>query len=299
MYNSIKSKKKNKIYVMKSLVQYIKESLINEAYSFEFMKKIDGELIKLCEEDPSFKKTPNINNVDEVLLMIFDKTSGKLLDTYNIPRSREELFNRTKGFWGSLKDVNAKSKYTKSWIGDMVRAYEEEGERPLHVNVITKTAGIQIILANPENANVVSKVVANNFDIFNDDEPKSTPLTEEEIEILTNWFEDNVKNLEIIKKKGTFAAYFPSKEDVRKSGERLGYNAMPHLTISRPPAMKGNLKITIYKKGNWAASEWPDIRRMMDNDGNPKYATVESIIENALETNFKKRWAERLGAELK
>ena len=284
---------------MKSLVEFIRESLINEEYTHDFMKQIDGKLIKLCEKDPNFKNTPSINSVNEILLMIFDQTSGKLLDTYNIKREESKYFKNTDGFWGSLKAAGAKAKYAKSWIGDMVRAYDEEGSQPLHVNVITKAAGIQIMLANSENANIVSKVVSDNFDIFKEDVPKSTPLTEQEIEILTNWFESNVKNVEVITKKGTFAAYFPSRAEVKAGKDRLGYNAMPHLTISRPPAMKGNLKIAIYKKGNWAASEWPDTRRMMDNEGNPKYVTVESIIENALETNFKKRWAERLGAELK
>jgi hypothetical protein len=134
-------------------------------------------------------------------------------------------------------------------------------------------------------------------------------IDEEDIKKLQEWFEENIKYFGVETSKGTYAVYFPDRETLKNKTktnwqgaelpERMGLNNIPHLTISKPSRLKGGFGITVYKKGRWAASDFPDPRRAFDKDGNPKYATVEHVISMLNKNIINGKWKEDLDIQLK
>lgn len=127
---------------------------------------------------------------------------------------------------------------------------------------------------------------------------KRTPLDEKEVETLKSWFDEHVKVFEPIEKNGTLSIYFPDRATLKAVKDRVGLSNIPHMTFSKPKRLKGGFGLTIYKKDNWAGSEFPSPTRAFDENGKPKYATVEDVIA-LLDKNFAKRWANRLDADMK
>lgn len=133
-------------------------------------------------------------------------------------------------------------------------------------------------------------------------ESTSTPLSDKELEELTKYFRDLTDNCEIIinNKYGSMGVYFPDRKTLQDdTWERVGLSNIPHLAISKPSRLKGGFCITIYKKGRWAASEFPDRRRAFDENGKPKYSTVEDLIE-IFDKNIKNgKWKDDLDIQIK
>lgn len=259
---------------MKNLNQYIYESLLLEAYDAE-------NVIKKLQQIEGFDtKIKASNNPTNLYFLKFNKTTGEFEDSYKTKNDEylgdyyivHGLWEKYGWYWGISKEFSDKS---------------------VDIVANTKKSGIIIGYFDDANTEIIKQFVKDNLKLF---DTSSEGLTKDEIAELDKFFSSMVKNYEKKLDKKTFAAYFPSREDAKKLG-RVGLSNIPHITISRPNNYKGNLKVTSYRNGNWQGTEWPDQRRMMNNDGTLKYPNIDSILDY-LEKTLKK-YGDSFGAELK
>lgn len=270
---------------MKTLNDYINESLLFEAY----------DAVDVCKKIQSIEgfntKIKASNSPDKLYLLKFNKTTGDVIDekTCNNDINNEYVkeFNCCVNCDYCIDNNN---KEYISWL--MAPGWNDCS---LSVDIVenTKKRGIIIGYFDKANTEIIKQFVKDNLKLF---DTSSDGLTKNEIDELDKFFSSIVKNYEKKLNKKTFAAYFPSQEDAKKLS-KVGLSNIPHITISRPPSYKGNLKVTSYRAGNWQGTEWPDVRKIMNSDGSPKYSNIDSII-SYLEKIIVKN-GDKLGVELK
>lgn len=270
---------------MKKINIFLKESLfINEA-AYDLYDKIYEKISNIDK----FIKTPIFKDkIKEATLLTFNKTTGELINKEILSNDKHhDEFH----FWND--DSN-------------VIIYFEDGSVNYGVSVVTNTkkGGIKILVANENNVDIVINFVKDNLEMF---DFSSESLSKEDIDILTNFFKENVKHFGVKTDKGTFAIYFPDRETLKNKvnyvwngtpiPDRMGVNNIPHLTVSKPHRLKGGYGVTLYKKGRWSASEYPNPKRAFNSDGTPKYGSISDVIA-LINDNFG-TWRFDLGAERK
>lgn len=269
---------------MKKINIFLKESLfINEA-SYDLYDKIYEKISNIDK----FIKTPIFKDkIKEATLLTFNKTTGELINKEILSNKPEEKFP----FWNH---------------DSYVYVYIEDGSINYGVSVVTNTkkGGIKILVANESNIDIVINFVKDNLEMF---DFSSSALSKEDIDILTNFFKENVKHFGVKTDKGTFAIYFPDRETLKNKvkyiwngtpiPDRMGVNNIPHLTVSKPHRLKGGYGVTLYKKGRWSASEYPNPKRAFNSDGTPKYGSISDVIALINKNFIDGDWYYDLGAE--
>lgn len=269
---------------MKNINEYINEALIFEAY----------DAVNICKKIQSTKgfntSIKASDKPDKLYALKFNKTNGELIDSEICDNNRKfgENFD-----YCVAGDFKFEGRYYSEFIGWSMS--EKWKDCSLSVDIInnTKKGGLIIGYFDEANTEIIKQFVKDNLKMF---DTTSDGLTKDEINELDKFFSSIVKNYEKKLDKKTFAAYFPSREEAKKLGV-VGYNNIPHITISRPNSYKGNLKVTSYRNGNWQGTEWPDRRKIMNDDGSPKYSNIDSIISYLEKIIIKN--GDKLGVELK
>ena len=262
---------------MKDIKEFISESLLLESYDATNVIK---QLMNIKEFDNSIKASDKPN---KLYVLMFNKTNGEFVEanTYDNDNTMCNKYD----YCIYCADKNLFWTESNKW-----------SDCSLAASIIdnTKKRGIIIGYYNEANTEIIKQFVKDNLKLF---DKSSVGLTKDEIDELDKFFTTNVKYYEKILDNKTFAVYFPSREEQKNLKSRVGLNNIPHITISKPNGYKGNFKVTSYKTGNWAGTEWPDTRRMMNADGTPKYSNIDSIIDYLQKTisNF----GDKLGVELK
>lgn len=267
-------------------------SFINESLMFEEVNT--KNIISEIESTDGYDNSIKWKDVPKTIFAYkFDKSTGDLVDEAELDN---EAVQKQSSF---ALDINPKNsdgilKYT-----ELIRKEGSEVNQSTKLSdTNTKKDGLVIITTSSKNKDIIANYVKDNLDKF-DNKRADYKLTEDDLSTLKKYFNEHVKNVEIIVKNNIFSAYFQSRDELKKGDTRIGLTNIPHMTIGKSNRLKGGIGITMYKIGRWAASEWPSSKDRFNSDGTPKYATIGDII-TVLDKHFiNGRWADDLGAELK
>lgn len=124
-------------------------------------------------------------------------------------------------------------------------------------------------------------------------EPDSLPdrLSEDEIDELTKYFEDNVVNIdEIQTNNGKFSICF-------NKSLKTGQNGKVRIVITKPPRADGGYNIALYKAHRWMAQNVGGKNKK--KNGEPLFNTFSEVIEYLNRRFINGTLPDALGAKIK
>lgn len=262
---------------MKSLVQFITESAADKK---KLIKTNYGKYTtfdELCCKEKGFDDKVTFGDIPaECGFVIVDKTSGKL-----IKQGVEENDVNPRKPGNYLFTTDPRNRKSGFPIYLSTSYYDT---KPYHIYVVenSKRTNIVILVADPKNNDIVAKVAEEHLDLFDTSSPK---LTKEELDTFEKFFNDHVENVRCVTEKGTFAAYFADKDELKDDFRNHAKGGYPHIGISKPNSYWGGFCVTVYypSRIKWDPKKYPGEQSNTDKEGLPKLRTVDDVCELMLQ----------------